>query len=168
MGEPVKDTVERLREKLGGSILDVHVHSPKRLYVKVDPAAIRQVALFMRDAGIRFAIATGIDTPGGFEILYHFDNDGTGKIITLQVLITDKENPEIDSIADILQAADWIEREMWEMLGITFRGHADMRRLLLPDDWPQGVYPLRTDFLLPEHERVVEINNDETRNQKPE
>ena len=146
-----------MREKLGVSIQNVYIHSPKRIYVKVDPAAIRQVALFMRDAGIRFATASGIDTPGGFEILYHFDDDRAGKIITLQVLIADKEKPEIDSIADILQAADWIEREMWEMLGITFRGHADMRRLLLPDDWPQDVYPLRTDFLLPEHEREKNI-----------
>ena len=153
----MKDTVERLREKLGGSILGVYVHSPKRIYVKVDPAAIRQFALFMRDAGIRFAIATGIDTPGGFEILYHFDDDRAGKIITLQVLVADREKPEVDSIADILKAAEWIEREIWEMLGITFRGHADMRRLLLPDDWPDGAYPLRTDFLLPEHEREKEI-----------
>lgn len=153
----MKDLVENLRERLGDKILDVYLHSPKRIYVKVDPADIRQVALFMRDAGIRFATASGIDTHGGFEILYHFDDDRAGEIISFRVLIPDREKPEIDSIADILKAAEWIEREIWEMLGITFRGHADMRRLLLSDDWPQGVYPLRTDFLLPEHEREKEI-----------
>ena len=55
-------------------------------------------------------------------------------------------NPEIDSLAPLFEAANWVEREIHELLGINFRGHPDMRRLLLSDDWPQGVYPLRQDY----------------------
>jgi NADH-quinone oxidoreductase subunit C len=58
-------------------------------------------------------------------------------------VIADKKNPRIDSITPLFPGADWIEREMWEMLGIEFTGHPDMKKLLLCDDWPQGNYPLR-------------------------
>ena len=57
-----------------------------------------------------------------------------------------RENPEVESIAAICPAAEWIEREMWELLGITFKNHPDMRHLLLTDDWPEGKYPLRRDY----------------------
>ena len=54
--------------------------------------------------------------------------------------------PEIDSLAPTIEATNWIEREMTELLGINFKGHPDMRRLLLPDEWPEGIYPLRRDY----------------------
>jgi Ni,Fe-hydrogenase III component G len=52
----------------------------------------------------------------------------------------------IDSIAPVVPAANWIEREMHDLLGAQFRNHPDMRRLILDDSWPQGVHPLRKDF----------------------
>ena len=52
----------------------------------------------------------------------------------------------LDSIAPFCRAAEWIEREMWELLGIRFRNHPDLRHLLLDDDWPEGQYPLRRDY----------------------
>ena len=66
-------------------------------------------------------------------------------MITLKTLIKDKENPRIKSIAHIIKGAEWIEMEMWELLGIRFDGHPDLRRLLLADDFPKGVYPLRQE-----------------------
>jgi NADH:ubiquinone oxidoreductase subunit C len=47
---------------------------------------------------------------------------------------------------EVMYAAEWIEREMWELLGIRFRNHPDLRHLLLSDDWPEGKYPLRRDY----------------------
>ena len=58
----------------------------------------------------------------------------------------DREAPEIESIAKICPAAEWIEREIWELLGIQFRNHPDLRHLLLDEDWPEGKYPLRRDY----------------------
>ena len=84
-----------------------------------------------------------MDTPRGFEILYHFSFDQTGEFYTARVLLEDKNNPRIDSIATIFPGAEWIEREMWEMLGIDFTGHPNLKRLLLSDDCPEGEYPLR-------------------------
>jgi len=52
----------------------------------------------------------------------------------------------MDSVANVVPAANWIEREMHDLLGVNFPGHPDMRRLILDDSWPEGVYPLRKDF----------------------
>ena len=90
-------------------------------------------------------IASGLDTRHHFEILYHFTFDSIDLIVSLRVVLP-KDKPEIASLAPVLEGANWIEREITEMLGINFIGHPDMRRLLLPDDWPEGVYPLRRDY----------------------
>jgi len=95
------------------------------------------------DVPLRFVIATGIDSDDCFEVLYHYAYDETGCIVTLKAFIGDRENPAIESIAPFLPGAEWIEREIHDILGIDFKNHPDMRRLILADDWPEGVYPLR-------------------------
>lgn len=135
-----------LKEKMGNSIVDVWEKSPRRTYITVKAEDIREVArIIFRDMEARFQIASGVDTPTAIEILYHWAFDAHDYVVTLKVKI-DREKPEIDSIADICVGAEWIEREMWELLGITFRNHPDMRHLLLLDDWPEGKYPLRRDY----------------------
>ena len=97
------------------------------------------------DIGARFVIATGIDSEDCFEILYHYSYDQTGCVINIRAFIRDRENPSIESIVSILPAAEWIEREMHDLLGIDFKNHPNLTRLILADDWPEGVYPLRKD-----------------------
>ncbi len=94
---------------------------------------------------LRFVIATGIDSDDCFEVLYHYAYDQTGSIITLKTKIHDRENPAIESIAPFLPGAEWIEREIHDLLGIEFKNHPNLRRLILADDWPEGVYPLRKE-----------------------
>lgn len=135
---------DEIKEKLKEKIVDWYQHSSRRIYFSVKPKDIKEIARFLfRDLGLRFVIATGQDTPQGLEILYHFSFDKTGEIISARVLIEDKKNPEIDSLATMFPAAEWIEREMWELLGINFIGHPNLKRLLLADEWPEGKYPLR-------------------------
>jgi len=102
------------------------------------------------DVPLRFVIATGIDSDNWFEVLYHYSYDQTGCMVTLKAIIRDRENPVIESIAPFLPAAEWVEREIHDILGIDFKNHPDMRRLILADDWPEGVYPLRKDAEMPE------------------
>jgi Ni,Fe-hydrogenase III component G len=136
--------IDEIKDKLGGKITDWHEHSAKRIYFSIKPGDIREVAAFLfKDLGLRFAIATGQDTPQGIEILYHFCFDKAGQIFSARVLLVDKKEPKIDSIATLFPAAEWIEREMWELLGINFTGHPNLTRLLLAEEWPQGKYPLR-------------------------
>ena len=138
--------INDLKEKLKSDILSFMEKSPKRIYIGIKPESIRKVAqTVFKDMGARFNIASGIDGRDGMEILYHFAFDEIGLIVSFRVKL-DKTNLEIDSLATLFEAANWIERELNEVLGIRFRGHPDMRRLLLPDNWPEGVYPLRRDY----------------------
>jgi len=102
------------------------------------------------DVPLRFLIATGIDSDDCFEVLYHYAYDQTGCMVTLKAFIRDREKPAIESIAPFLPGAEWIEREIHDILGIDFNNHPDMRRLILSDDWPEGLYPLRKDAKKPE------------------
>lgn len=147
------DIVGQIKEKLGSRIDDWLEHSPRRIYLTIDKESIRDAAsILFKDLGLRFSTATAQDLPDGFEILYHFSHDKTGKFFSVRTFIQGKRNPQIDSIASILKSAEWIEREMWELFGIDFKGHPDLRHLLLADDWPKDEYPLRKSYKKP-HER---------------
>ncbi|MBU3958752.1 MAG: NADH-quinone oxidoreductase subunit C, partial [Candidatus Omnitrophica bacterium] len=121
-------------------------HAPRRIYISIKPQDLKgAVSSLFKDLGLRFVTASGQDTTKGMEILYHFSFDKTGEIFSLRVLMEDKKKPEIDSIAPLFVGAEWIEREMWELLGINFIGHPNLKRLLLAEDWPEGKYPLRQE-----------------------
>jgi NADH:ubiquinone oxidoreductase subunit C len=138
------DTHERIKERLGAKIIHWQEVNSRRVYFSINPDDILGVVKFLfKDLGLRFSIASGMDTPQGIEILYHFSHDARGVIYSVRVLIPDKKHPQIDAITPLFAGAEWIEREMWEMLGINFKGHPNLKRLLLADDWPQGNYPLR-------------------------
>ena len=98
-----------------------------------------------KDLGARFNIASGIDCRRHIEILYHFTFDDINLTVSLRVILS-RDTPRIDSLAKTFEAANWIEREMHELLGIDFTGHPDLRKLLLPENWPDGSYPLRYDY----------------------
>ena len=135
---------ERIKEKLADKITGWEEKSPRRIYFTVKKEDIVEtVKTLFRDLGLRFSIASATDTPQALEILYHFSFDKTGEFYSARVLIEDKKHPAIDSIAPLFPGAEWIEREIWEMLGINFVGHPNLKRLLLADDWPEGNYPLR-------------------------
>jgi Ni,Fe-hydrogenase III component G len=140
----MRDISAQIKEGLEGKILKFEERSARRIYIDFKPTDIPEAVRFIFEGlGCRFAIATGIDTPAGIEILYHFSHDLTGKMVSLRTVIEDKKNPQIQSIATMFSGAEWIEREIWEMLGVKFIGHPNLKRLLLIDDWPEGKYPLR-------------------------
>ncbi len=135
-----------LKSRFGDDILDVYDKSPKRVFISLKPRAIAWVGIYIfRELGARFNIASGTDTPEGIEIIYHFILEDLNLMINLRVLL-DRENPVIVSLGKHIEAFNWIEREIHELLGVVFEGHPDPRRLLLPDNWPEGVYPLRQDY----------------------
>ena len=91
---------------------------------------------------------TGQDTASEIELLYHFwDRQG----LTLRTLLPGQE-PHIATVTDLIPGASFYEREVSEMLHVTFDGHPDPRPLLLPDDW-NGEAPLRTEFSPPHSEK---------------
>jgi Ni,Fe-hydrogenase III component G len=140
------EIIQSLSNEFESGIINVFEKSEKRLYVEVEPKLIAKIASHLFSSlGARFNIASGVDTRFHMEILYHFTFEEINLIVSLRVKL-DKDKPEIDSLAPLFEGANWIEREMNELLGINFIGHPDLRRLLLSDDWPEGVYPLRRDY----------------------
>jgi len=137
------DIITTIQTHLGDAILVVKRKSDQRIYVDISPDKLIDAShLMLEQLEARLQIATGIETSKGLEVMYHWALDTEGIIITLRVLVN-HDSPELDSIAPMYPAAEWIEREMWELLGIHFKGHPDLRHLLLADDWPEGNYPMR-------------------------
>lgn len=118
-----------------------------RIYLSCEAENSFAVNKFLfEEVGARFVIATAIDCEQYFEILYHYSYDQTGCVINVKCFIRDHEHPQVESIAPVVTGAEWIEREMHDLEGIEFKNHPRMERLILADDWPEGVYPLRKDW----------------------
>jgi len=140
------DVLKDLTGRFKGDIVEVFDKSSKRVYIEIKPESIVKIARHMfRVVGARFNIASGVDMRECIEILYHFVIEEINLLISFRVKL-DKSDLRIDSLVPVFEAANWIEREIHEMLGVDFKGHPDLRRLLLPDDWPECVYPLRKDY----------------------
>jgi NADH-quinone oxidoreductase subunit C len=93
--------------------------------------------------GCRLSTATATETFRGLEVLYHFSHDATGRYYCPRVVMTDRDRPKMRSIAPIVKGAEWIEREMAELFGITFEGHPRPERLLTKDHPKPPDRPLR-------------------------
>lgn len=135
-----------LRKKFKDDIIEILGERSKKVYIEIKQESLVKVASYIfKELKARFSTASGVDMRHHMEILYHFLIEDINLLISLRVKLQ-KSKLEIDSLSPIFEGANWIEREMHEILGINFKGHPDLRRLLLPDDWPDGVYPLRRDY----------------------
>ena len=143
---PLVGFVGQALAELGDAVVAVEQCDERRGVARIDPERTLEVArkLFAMD-GSRLGTATGIDVRDGIDVLYHWCFEPSGAVITLKVLAA-RPDLTLESIATHVPAANWIEREMHDLLGANFRNHPDMRRLILDDSWPEGVYPLRKDF----------------------
>jgi Ni,Fe-hydrogenase III component G len=134
--------IEQLRSKFGDKLV-IFEKSPRRIYATVAREDAQEIVRYcFRELGARFSVASGVDTRPGIEILYHMTFDREGVMITVKVMVA-KPELEMPTFSDFMPAAEWIEREIHEMFGVNFAGHPQLTTLLLPDDWPAGVYPLR-------------------------
>ncbi len=139
------EVLNDLRAKFGDKLGKVEEKNERRTYVKVAEGDLTDVARHLCDKCGRLATVIGIDTRNGVELLYPFFFAGEHHFITLKVMAR-KPKPSAPSLATWLTAANWSEREIQDLLGVSFIGHPDPRRLLLADSWPEGVHPLRRDF----------------------
>jgi len=138
--EELKNRLSEVKDKLIG----IEETTETRIYLLCESENAHAVSKFLfEDLSLRFVIVTGIDSDDCFEMLYHFSNDETGCVVTVKAFIRDREKPSIESITPFMPGAEWIEREIHDLLGINFENHPNLRRLILADDWPEGVYPLR-------------------------
>ncbi len=120
-----------------------------RLDVVIDPADLIPAITALHEARWGYLSAiTGLDDgpdAGGLQALYHFV--GGAAVVTLRLSLP-YANPTVASVCGVLPSASFFERELAEMFGVTVQDTPNPDRLFLPDDWPDGTYPLRKDFML--------------------
>ncbi|MDP6686062.1 MAG: NADH-quinone oxidoreductase subunit C [Candidatus Omnitrophota bacterium] len=140
-----REILENIKVRAEKGLVDCVNKSTKRVYVTIKKEVLTKIVKYLfNDVKARFSTASGVDTRKAIEILYHFSIDEVGLIVSLRVILN-KPDLEVDSLTSIMKCAEWIEREMHELLGVDFKGHPNLKHLLLKDDWPKGNYPLRKD-----------------------
>jgi Ni,Fe-hydrogenase III component G len=145
--------IEKLKEEFKTNILEVVVKNQKRITATINPDSLLSIAGYLyKNAGFRFIIASALHTKKGFEIHYHFSRDNNGLVLNIHVIL-DKKEPQIESLSNMFNASNWIEREMHEILGINFLNHPNQDKLISEGNWAEGVYPYRKEFKTPEEER---------------
>jgi len=144
-----KEIIETLKAKFDRQILKVQEPVSNQVFVRIVPDALIPVISFLNQTlSPRFLINAATDMvrdDGKYVVSYIFSFDSEKIFLCLQVAL-DAAEPNIDSITPIIAGANWSERETRDLVGINLRGHPDPRRLVLADDWPEKVYPLRKDF----------------------
>jgi len=143
----VKEILERLEETFGERVT---VSAPLgQTVVELPAAEIVSVVTFLKSQGFSMLIdLTAVDRLGReprFDVVYHLYHLEQKDWLRLKVQVGGEE-PTVPSIAHVYASANAAERECYDMFGIRFRGHPDLRRILMPDDW-QG-HPLRKDYPL--------------------
>jgi len=142
--------LDRLRAAHAGALGEVAYHAGQ-VSVRVAPAALLSVLRFLRDdEACRFDLLMdlcGVDwvaTAERFEINYHLYSIPRGHFLRVKARFGEGE--AAPSVTSIWTTADWFEREIFDLFGLTFTGHPDLRRILLPEDW-RG-HPLRKEYPL--------------------
>jgi NADH-quinone oxidoreductase subunit C len=110
-------------------------------------------------------VISGVDYMDHMEVCYmltNYDPNNNKGILIIKAKLTDRVNPNIDSIVKLYLAANFQEREVYDMFGINFNNHPDMRRILCPDDW-QG-WPLRKDYVAQKYYNGMEVYPDSKMN----
>ncbi len=144
--------VELVREHFPDAVLESHaLHGDDT--VVVNPAAWKVVARFLRDdprADMRLLVdLTAVDFPEReprFDVVAHFCSLSRGIRLRLKTRVGDRsgEHAELDSLTELWASANWAERETYDMFGVVFTGHPDLRRILLYPEF-EG-HPLRKDY----------------------
>jgi NADH-quinone oxidoreductase subunit D len=155
--EPLADaeaseSVRALRSRFGEAIRGARLDAVGTPVVSIDPARVHDALSFLKtDAGQAYDLlldVMGAD-PGGdlvIQVWYQLWSMENGRMLRLLALLP-RADLSVQSAVDLYPAADWLEREVYDMYGVSFDGHPDLRRILMPENYDEG-FPLRKDFPL--------------------
>jgi NADH-quinone oxidoreductase subunit C len=166
----LEKTVVKLKEELGDGILEDGVSHGQTSVTLERGYIVRACQLLREDPELDFdllAALTAVDywpSEPRFKIVYQLYSLANKEFIELRVLLHG-ESPEISTIESIYPNANWHEREVFDMFGVIFQDHSDLRRIIMPYDW-EG-HPLRKDYPLGYEEVQFTFNYDEIDKRKP-
>jgi NADH-quinone oxidoreductase subunit C len=136
---------QQLAEKFGTSITECSTYLGQNFFV-VEPAAIHPVIAALKEQGFDYLVdLTAVDYPAKperFEVVYILYSFARNERVRVKARIKEGEKPH--SVVELYPTANWLEREVFDMFGIQFADHPDLRRILMPDDW--NGHPLRKDY----------------------
>ena len=148
----MKQAVALLEEKFPDEVVEV-VEFRGDTTIEVKPSLIVDIMTALKDGhdtGFKYlSMIAGMDySPASprFGVVYNLYSHKHHDRITLKVLLADDLAPAIDSVSTVWSTANWHEREIYDMMGIRFKGHPDLRRILMPGDWVG--HPQRKDYPL--------------------
>jgi len=164
-----QDLLSRLKQKLGDKITGSNLQAIDP-WIEVAPSGLVEVCRFLRDdATLQFNFlncitvvdylekdpkkAAKVDFAPHLEVLYHLSSIPKKHTLVLKVMLPRWKDdipgqlPELPTVNEVWRTADWHEREVYDLSGVLFIGHPDMRRILCPEDWDG--YPLRKDYEMP-------------------
>ena len=146
---------EALAARFGEAIVGATLEAASPFVVVAADKLLEVAAFCKADPALAFdnlMCLSGVDypreTPPRMEVVYHLLSYRHLHTFALKVQLP-RESPAVASVESVWGVANWHEREAWDLFGIMFTGHSDLRRILLPDDW-QG-HPLRKDWQDPEY-----------------
>jgi len=139
---------QRFGERLTGPIRQRHDETE----IRIAPADVPDVMRTLHDdpafAFVLLADLGGVDTGHVMQVVYHVWGATTHDWLRVVADGLSRDDPRVPSVTFLWQGAEWLEREAYDMFGITFEGNRDLRRIYLPDDFVS--FPLRKDFHLPD------------------
>jgi NADH-quinone oxidoreductase subunit C len=139
----------QVKERFGDRILEIVDKKPDPFMV-VEPKALVEVCRFLKEepalAMDCLSNESGVDYKDRCEVVYHLFSYSHRHQAVLKVKLP-RENPSVETLEGLWKSANWMEREIFDLIGVNFEGHSDLRRILMPEDWPG--HPLRKDFVEP-------------------
>jgi len=154
---PDTSRTQNLADEIAGRFPSAKIDyvRPRRVKATVPPDKIKAVAVYIRDTlgfdHLNVVGGTDYIQQKEFEVTYFvgsISTPGQQDLVFQLAERVDRDSPQVPSLTDVWAAAEYHEREAFEMLGIVFEGHPDLRRLLLPEDW-NDIPPLRKDYVSP-------------------
>jgi NADH-quinone oxidoreductase subunit C len=152
-GAPANPAAKALQDKFGAAIKRVDVVWGETT-VYIDPASVHDAIQWLHDdPSQRYDFLSDVtaveyrDPEVPIEVVWHLRSLPFRRFLRIKAQLPKGQPLEIDSVYDLYRSADWLEREVYDMFGIRFRGHPDLRRILMWEQYKEG-FPLRKDFPL--------------------
>jgi membrane-bound hydrogenase subunit beta len=150
------EIIEKLTVFLKRNLVGTAVPRERRIFVYIKNKALKNAVKYLVE-DLKFkhlSTITGVDLGAEIEVVYHLAYQGS---IELSLGLTvPKNNPSVPTVTDLIPGAVLYEREVHDLFGVNFEGHPDLSPLVLPEGWPQDIYPLRKEHSL---EQLKEITS---------
>lgn len=170
-----EEIFEMLKQNFRNSVVEYKSDLPLEPFIVVQASEIDKICRFLKDnpelyfdslinlsgvddfngEKVKEDSAKEIMKGGTMSVYYHLESIKYRHKILLKIS-TDRDNPVVVSVTDVWKSADWHEREAYDMFGIKFINHPDLKRILMPYDWNAG-YPLKKDYENPEFYQGMKV-----------